>query len=167
MNPEPAKRREFLLSIILGVWALMGLLLLIPASVYLFWPPRARKRSDWAEVGSLTQMPIGVPEQVVYRRNRADGWKVTSEKTSAWVVRTSDRDAIAFAPQCPHLGCAYHWDSSNKEFLCPCHASTFSLEGDVLSGPSPRGLDRLAVKVQGDGLLLGGVLSQGQEGERR
>jgi len=41
--------------------------------------------------------------------------------------------------------------------LCPCHNSTFSIEGEVLTGPSPRALDRYETKIQGEKLLLGAV----------
>lgn len=133
----------------------MGLALVLPAAIYLLWPPRPKKEAVWVEAGSLTQLPAGTPEELVFRRNRVDGWKITSEKATAWVVKLSERDVIAFGPQCPHLGCAYHWDPQNQEFLCPRHASTFSIEGRVLGGPAPRPLDRYEVKIEGDKLLLG------------
>jgi menaquinol-cytochrome c reductase iron-sulfur subunit len=103
----------------------------------------------------VTQLQPKMPEQMVFRRNRTDGWKITSEKASAWVVKMSQKDVIAFVPQCPHLGCGYHWDVQNQEFLCPCHASRFSIEGDVMGGPATRSLDRYEVKIEGDRLLLG------------
>jgi menaquinol-cytochrome c reductase iron-sulfur subunit len=105
----------------------------------------------------LTELQPGAPEEIVFRRNRADGWKITSEKATAWVVKMSDKEIIAFGPQCPHLGCAYHWDQKNREFLCPCHASTFSIDGKVLTGPAPRPLDRYEAKIEGKSLLLGPV----------
>jgi Rieske Fe-S protein len=36
---------------------------------------------------------------------------------------------VAFGPQCTHLGCAYHWNDSKDQFVCPCHNSFFSIEG--------------------------------------
>ena len=45
---------------------------------------------------------------------------------------------VAFNPACTHLGCAYHWDESPNNFVCPCHASVFSIDGKVLVGPAPR-----------------------------
>jgi Rieske Fe-S protein len=71
--------------------------------------------------------------------------------------KKSDREVIAFGPQCPHLGCAYHWQAGNQTFLCPCHASTFSIDGEVLTGPAPRALDRYETRVEGGKLLLGSV----------
>jgi menaquinol-cytochrome c reductase iron-sulfur subunit len=157
-------RRNFLVMSIYGLGAFIGAALAVPAAVYLLWPPRPKKEMEWVEAGSLTPLQPKVPEEMTFRRNRADGWKITSEKATAWVVKMSQKDVIAFVPQCPHLGCAYHWEVQNQEFLCPCHASRFSLEGDVISGPSPRPLDRYEVKVDGEKLLLGPVY---QPKERR
>ena len=148
-------RRSFLVIAIYGMGALIGTALAVPAAVYLLWPPRAKKQAEWVEAGSLSQLQPGQPAEMVFRRNRADGWKITSEKATAWVVKRSGENIVAFAPQCPHLGCAYHWEPQDNEFLCPCHASRFSIEGDVLSGPAPRPLDRYEVKVEGEKLLLG------------
>jgi Rieske Fe-S protein len=53
------------------------------------------------------------------------------------------------------LGCAYHWDAQNKDFLCPCHTSIFSIDGKVVSGPAPRPLDRFDTKTEGTRLLIG------------
>jgi menaquinol-cytochrome c reductase iron-sulfur subunit len=71
------------------------------------------------------------------------------------VVKTAGNQVTAFAPQCTHLGCAYHWDQANNNFLCPCHTSAFSIDGKVLSGPAPRPLDKYMVKIQGDKLSIG------------
>jgi menaquinol-cytochrome c reductase iron-sulfur subunit len=123
--------------------------------VYLLFPPKVQRSGQWVDAADLTQIQPKVPEEVVFRRNRVDGWKVNSEKSTAWVVKVADNQAIAFAPQCTHLGCAYHWDEANKNFLCPCHTSTFDIDGKVLSGPAPRPLDRYMVKVEGTKLLIG------------
>jgi len=96
---------------------------------------------------------------MVFRRTRVDGWKVTSEKATAWVVKTSDNQVTAFAPQCTHLGCAYHWEEQNKEFLCPCHTSTFAIDGKVTAGPAPRPLDRYEAKVENGKLMVGRIQS--------
>ncbi len=157
MDENTIDRRTFYLTVIYGLWAVIGAVLAVPAAVYLLWPPAPRKETEWVEAGSLTQFQPGTPEELVFRRNRVDGWKITSEKATAWVVKMPDARVVAFAPQCPHLGCAYHWEQPSREFLCPCHASTFSIEGDVLSGPSPRPLDRYELRIEGEKLLLGGV----------
>lgn len=155
-NPSPTRRR-FYVAVIYGLNSLIGLALGIPALVYLLFPPAVKKGEEWTEATDLNKLPLNAPEEVVFRRNRKDGWKILSEKTSAWVVRKSDKEVVAFAPQCTHLGCAYHWDANNKNFLCPCHTSTFGVDGKVLSGPAPRPLDRYDAKIEGDKLLLGEI----------
>ena len=150
-------RRTFYLICIYVIWATIGVVLAVPAAVYLLWPPRPRKQQEWTEAGTVKELKLGTPSELVFRKNRVDGWKVTSEKSTAWVVKKSENEIVAFGPQCPHLGCAYHWVAKKSEFLCPCHASTFSIEGEVLTGPAPRALDRLELKVEGDTLLLGSV----------
>ncbi len=107
------------------------------------------------DAADLAQLKPGVPEEISFRRVRMDGWRILTEKSTAWVVKTSESQAIAFAPQCTHLGCAYRWEESKNQFLCPCHTSNFSIEGKVLSGPAPRELDRYPVKVQGTRILIG------------
>jgi len=131
--------------------------LAIPAAIYLLWPPRLGKEQNWTEAGAMRDLKLGTPSQLTFRKNRLDGWKMTSEKSTAWVVKKAGNEIVAFAPQCPHLGCAYHWVAKQNEFLCPCHASTFSIEGHVLSGPAPRALDRFEVKLEGNKILLGSV----------
>jgi menaquinol-cytochrome c reductase iron-sulfur subunit len=148
-------RRNFCVTCIYSLWGLIGLALGLPAAVYLLVPPRPRKESEWVEAGDVSQLEPGVPNELVFRRNRVDGWKITSEKTSAWVVKVSDADVVAFSPICTHLGCAYHWDERKNNFLCPCHSSTFGLDGRVLSGPAQRPLDRFRVRIENGRLLLG------------
>lgn len=154
---QRATRRAFYLSVIYGLWALMSAALAIPAVVYLFLPPKPRKDSEWVELGDIGKLEPKVPVEMVFRKNRLDGWKLLSEKSTAWVVKLSDKEVIAFGPQCTHLGCAYHWDERKREFLCPCHSSNFSLEGKVLSGPAPRPLDRYETKVENNKVLLGSI----------
>ena len=154
---EGTSRRTFYLEAIYGIWAVITAALAIPAAIYLLFPPKARKSGDWVEIGDVSQFQPQSPEEVIFRRNRVDGWKVTSERTSAWVVKMPDSQVVAFSPQCTHLGCAYHWDEVNKDFLCPCHTSTFDLQGRVTSGPAPRPLDRYQVKVQNGKLLVGEI----------
>lgn len=150
-------RRGFQQSIIYGLWTLITGALALPAGAYLFASPKSGKRSEWIDAGDISRLPMGVPEEVVFRHNSVDGWKVTSEKNTAWVIRKSPAEVVAYAPQCTHLGCAYHYSEQRKEFVCPCHTSAFGLDGKVLTGPAPRALDRYEVKLEGSRLLLGAV----------
>ncbi len=156
-------RRGFVYAVIYGLGALIGAALAIPAAIYLLLPPKARKQEDWVEAGDLSQLQPGVPEEMTFRRVHADGWKVSSEKGTAWVVKTAAGEVLAFSPICTHLGCAYHWDAKKGDFVCPCHGSEFSLDGKVLSGPAPRPLDRFETKIENARLWLGPVQQGGEK----
>ena len=148
-------RRRFHVGAIYAIWASISAALGVPALIYLFFPPKARTESEWVDVGDISRLTPNSPVEMVFRRNRVDGWKVISEKSTAWVVKRPDSSIAAFGPQCTHLGCAYHWEESKNEFLCPCHNSVFGVDGHVISGPAPRPLDRYQAKVEGTHLLLG------------
>ena len=68
---------------------------------------------------------------------------------------------LALYQKCPHLGCTVPWradfEFAGKKgwFRCPCHASTFTKEGGILvSGPSPRSLDTMAIEVKPAGGIV-------------
>jgi menaquinol-cytochrome c reductase iron-sulfur subunit len=150
-----ATRRSFYVVAIYGLGAVISAALGLPALLYLFVPPRVRRQSEWVTAGDITQLAPEIPVEMTFRQNRVDGWKVTSEKSTAWVVKFPNNQVVAYAPQCTHLGCAYHWDQGKTEFVCPCHNSLFSMDGKVKGGPAPRPLDRYQTKIEGKQLMIG------------
>lgn len=157
MSEIKTDRRTFYLTFVYGLSAIMSAVLAIPAALYLLVPSRTKKDDAWVDAGDAGQLKPNEPQEMVFRRNRVDGWRVTSEKTTAWVVQIPKQGVVAFAPQCTHLGCAYHWDDAKKVFVCPCHTSAFSIDGKVLTGPAPRPLDRYALKVDNGRVMIGSI----------
>jgi menaquinol-cytochrome c reductase iron-sulfur subunit len=147
------------------VWALISVALGVPALVYLLFPPKAQKAEEWFPVGDIARLTPNAPVEMSFRKNRVDGWKVISEKSTTWVVKDAANHITAFGPQCTHLGCAYHWEEAKGEFLCPCHNSLFAIDGRVISGPAPRPLDRFETRLDGTKLLIG-RLHQGEGGHQ-
>ena len=157
-GPTITTRRNFYIGAIYGLGAAIAAALGLPAAIYLLLPPKVRKADQWVEIGDTASLAPNSPTEMTFRRNRVDGWKVTSEKTTAWVVKHADNSVTAFGPQCTHLGCAYHWDDAKTEFICPCHNSFFSIDGKVPAGPAPRPLDRYETRIEGRKLLVGGLI---------
>ena len=151
----PTTRRTFYVAAIYGIGGLITAALGLPALLYLLVPARMRRQSEWVDVGDIAQLPAGIPSEMAYRRIRVDGWKVSSEKSTTWVVKKNNNQVVAFGPECTHLGCPYHWDEGKTEFVCPCHNSIFSPEGKVLGGPAPRPLDRYETRLEGTKLSIG------------
>ena len=152
---EGTSRRNFYVVAIYGLWGAILAALGLPALFYLLFPPKAKKVDEWIEVGDIGRLTPNSPVEMTFRRTRVDGWKVISEKSTAWVVKNSANQVTAFGPQCTHLGCAYHWEEGKGQFLCPCHTSLFAIDGKVVAGPAPRPLDRFQTRLNGSKLLLG------------
>src|SRR5437762_12103903 len=142
-------RRGFLSAIIYTLGALISLALAAPAALYLLIPPRSRKESGWVDAGDLGQFQPGQPQELTFRHIRVDGWKMRSEKATAWVAKLSNNQVVGFSPWYTHLGCAYHWDNAKRDFGCACHSAVCAIHVQVVSGPALRPLDRSAGRLEG------------------
>lgn len=61
-------------------------------------------------------------------------------------------EPIALSGRCTHQGCAVR--VASNQLRCPCHGSTFALDGAVQNGPAQRPLRRLHLRFDGDNLLI-------------
>ena len=103
-------------------------------SFYRFYFPNVLYETQKVfKIGKLSDYPEGLSEK----------WK---KERQIWVVR-NERGLYVMISICRHLGCTPNWFQYKQAFLCPCHGSIFSIEGNVLGGPSPRLLWRAAVKI--------------------
>lgn len=148
-------RRAFHLIVLNLLGAIIAVALAIPTLIYLLVPPRGRKSSGWIDAGDISRLTPGMPEEMSFQKARLDGWRLVTEKRTAWVVKGSDNKIVAFGPQCTHLACAYHFDAPTSQFVCPCHNSVFALDGKVIAGPAPRPLDRYIIKIENNRLQVG------------
>ena len=81
------------------------------------------------------------------------GWYLGVMARTGWEVVGIDlypADPVALLSKCSHLGCAVQWDGDGKKFRCPCHGGVYDEHGNVESGPPPRPLTRLDVKIEND-----------------
>ena len=46
----------------------------------------------------------------------------------------------AVSRKCTHLGCRLNYRENEKNLLCPCHQSRFTIEGRRVAGPAERNL---------------------------
>ncbi len=118
-------------------------------------PPAATSggKALWVKTVRLDSLEEGVPKRVSIIADAHDAWMVERSKELGAVWLAKKGDAITcLSASCPHLGCTVGHDATGG-FFCPCHDSSFAATGAALSGPSPRGLDALATKVD-DGYVL-------------
>lgn len=103
-----------------------------------------------ASVGAVPKdgTPLKVP--VVIERPR-DAWTaLPPTQMGAVYLRNSAGNVVAYSTVCPHLGCGVDYVAEKNNFACPCHESAFAIDGSVASGPSPRALDQLEVRIAGE-----------------
>ena len=58
-----------------------------------------------------------------------------------------------FSAICTHAGCTVA-EVVGASINCPCHGSSFNLDGTVAKGPASRPLDAKGIVVQGDSIAL-------------
>lgn len=65
-----------------------------------------------------------------------------------YLSRLADGGFLAVYQRCTHLGCSVPWDQTQQAFICPCHNSQFTPDGEVLNPPAPRPLDLFPISIE-------------------
>ena len=68
------------------------------------------------------------------------------------LIPVDEKNFRAVSAKCTHLGC--HVRPSRNFLVCPCHGSTYDLEGEVVRGPAPSALTTYPVEVNGDEIKI-------------
>jgi cytochrome b6-f complex iron-sulfur subunit len=134
-------RREFLQRV-LAVLGLTALASFFYPLVKYFSPP-AEESSAKQLVLSKKDIPVGDAKDIVING------------TPCVVINRPDKGFVALSRVCTHLGCLVEFQKERKRFLCPCHAGTYDLSGNVTSGPPPKPLQQYPLKVEGDSVFIG------------
>jgi Rieske Fe-S protein len=163
-TPSPAERRGALAAIAAIIsGAIVTLTPLLAGGVFSLDPvnrKRGRFRGadadGYLEVTDLSNLPDdGTPVRFPIKADIIDAWNLFKHQTLGTIylrrVSAATPPVIAFNDTCPHLGCKVNYKASAHEFFCPCHASTFELDGTKINSTPPRNLDALDVKVDAKG----------------
>ncbi len=133
--------------------AVAGLVAWPLAAAVIDGAPETTQDAPFVDLAAASDVREGEPLKAYALGPRRDGWALQQRDLGAvWLVRQGGSLA-AFSAVCPHLGCLVDRRPGGG-FGCPCHASRFGTDGKPLSGPSPRGLDPLAVRVEAGRVLV-------------
>jgi len=106
-------------------------------------------------VAQIGELDSHVPRRFTIVADKIDAWNFMQDQPIGSVyMRMQGEQVECFHTTCPHAGCAVSYELASQAYLCPCHNSSFNVDGTKLedgdsSNPSPRGLDALEVDIQG------------------
>lgn len=93
-------------------------------------------------------LEIGSPQDIL-NISMAD-FQVADRKVT---VIKGEKGLYALIRNCTHMGCIPNFSTNDGQYLCPCHGSVFTLEGDVVRGPAPEPLYRASLIVNSRGAV--------------
>jgi Rieske Fe-S protein len=79
---------------------------------------------------------------------------VVIDKDESVIIARFGARVFAFSLACPHQNTALRWDAGNKRFQCPKHRSRYQPDGVFIEGRATRGLDRFAVRRDGESIVV-------------
>ena len=160
------QRRDFLFSLAALFSGAVVAIVPLCAGIFTFLDPLRRKRRvptayatsneetdgspGFVRICSLDALSVGGPPQrFAVIDDQLDAWNFTPRQPigAVYVQRLDDREIQVFNATCPHAGCSV--SSNGRMFHCPCHNSSFELDGSKRvsssgrENPSPRDLDSL------------------------
>ena len=146
-------------SFVAKVSALLGCLLAffpLGAGLGTFFDPLRRKnsRSEWITVASVSALPEdGSPARFpIVLEEAIDAWTKREDLPigAVYLRRVNGGGVEAFNVTCPHLGCAIDFRQAEHDYFCPCHNSSFGIDGSISDpdSPSPRPMDSLETKIE-------------------
>lgn len=131
---QDLSRRSFIDLVIKGGLFVTLAAMIVPALNYL-WPVTSHgPNSELEEVGKVDDIPVWGSKKIIVGG-------------SAILVMRTPGEFKAVSAICTHLGCLVDWNEQKKQIICPCHAGTFDIDGQHISGPPPRPLPTYAVSV--------------------
>ncbi len=153
--PDDPPRRSFLIRLGAILAVLTAAIVPVGAGLIAFLNPLHQKRRE-TEMTLVTKLAVlpesGAPRRFTIEADRVDGWTthVNSPIGSVYLRRTGDDGVAALNVQCPHAGCFVGVAADERSFACPCHGSSFNLDGTIAdpSSPSPRSMDALEVEIR-------------------
>jgi ubiquinol-cytochrome c reductase iron-sulfur subunit len=167
-------RRRFLIRLLAGAGASLGLALVVPLRSLGPSPGESMFVTEWAEGvrlvdtdgNPITAASMGADEVRTVFPEGAEG----DAKAQALVIGTRPgqldvaalpgptvEDIVCYSKVCTHAGCPVGlYRAAVGELICPCHQSTFDVNDGarVLSGPTGRPLPQLPLGVDDEGYLI-------------
>lgn len=140
---EKMDRKKFF-EWLLGIGGLgVAFVMAFPLIKFVNPPTRSSEGGEWVDAGLASDIATAGSVSIL-----------SSIGEPLLVINKGPDNIVALEKACPHLGCMVEF--AEGELLCPCHGAKFTLDGELIGGPSPRGLKRFEVQMRPDGHIFVG-----------
>ena len=147
------RRTFFKQALTLGIGGVLGAVPIGAGLTVLSSPLRQKSgRGEAVFISTLDNLPAdGTPRKFPVVAVWIDAWNRFEGPIGAVYLRRIDRSVHALNVVCPHTGCFVDYAADRDSYFCPCHHSSFGLDGAIRDprSPAPRGLDELVVEIRG------------------
>ena len=185
-EPDPVERfprSVFLEMSTLGLGAVIGGIVTVPAIGFAVLPAFLKQHSPEVDLGPITDFPEGQYVVATFLRNPSEG---EISRRTAYIrnngLVSGKPSFTCISNRCAHLGCPVQpggpvFDSKKQTvktkngevdlipalpaagFICPCHGGAYDQEGNRTAGPPVRALDRYEFLIRDGHLVLAGTYS--------
>ncbi|HSS81207.1 MAG TPA: Rieske (2Fe-2S) protein [Gaiellaceae bacterium] len=186
--PEPETgerfpRSRFLEGATLGLGALIGAIVTLPAAGFALLPGFLKQKQHKVDLGPISDFEENKWKVVTFAR---DPTKAEITRRTAFVRNNGLLNGVPsftiISNRCAHVGCpvqpggpVFQQDEKTIKtdngdvlitpvlpaagFICPCHGGSYDQEGNRIAGPPVRGLDRYEFDIVKGRLVLGDLYS--------
>lgn len=144
----PPTRRKVLTWLIGVINAVVFFTVVGPVTGLIGGPLRRKPKGVWVPVLDDAALAVGQTREVRFAIPVEDGYH-TVERPFVLYLHREPKQVVAIDPACTHLGCRVKFQDAKMRYFCPCHGGVFDDEGQVVSGPPPKALERHPVRIRG------------------
>ena len=180
---ERFPRSRFLEGATLGLGALIGVVVTLPAAGFALLPGFLKQKGHKVDLGPISDFQENKWQVVTFAR---DPTHAEISRRTAFVRNNGLLNGVPsftiISNRCAHVGCPVQpggpvfqkeektIKTANGEvlltpvlpaagFICPCHGGSYDQEGNRIAGPPVRGLDRYEFDIVEGRLVLGDLYS--------
>jgi Rieske Fe-S protein len=185
-EPEPGERfprSKFLEGATLGLGAIIGAIVTLPAVAAALVPGFVKQKAHKVDLGPVSNFDENKYYVATFERNVEQGH---ISRMSAFIRNNGTENGspsfTCISNRCVHLGCPVQsggpvFDKQSKTvktkngpvdlipalpaagFICPCHGGAYDQEGNRIAGPPVRALNRFEFSIVDGRLVLGDMYS--------
>lgn len=137
---EKSDRRTILNRILFG-WAALTSIPILSAITNFIYPP-VRTFVGSKIIGAADEMQANT------------GTVVQLGERPVLVITKETGETVAYGANCTHLGCVVGFREEQRDIYCACHGSIFDIEGQPVSGPARRPLEKIPIKIENNQVTI-------------